>query len=537
MGIFLKTDKNSFYKSDIIICYNSFLQNYSACLLEPTGASIEITPLYYRDAEYRFSTFLYHMVDSMKLKTAADTVPTVLGTDAPYIEKSLLGIDPERVSETTVRYAKMLSVTLLSGLLVVTLVVWLEFEKMRYPFAIFAAFGADTKRLRQFFVYKLLAIAIMIQLPCLLLTYGIGACLYGKKVLALLPHRFLPTFIILCVVVLLSAKIVTSHMNHKTVVQKLSSEDNSMLIHSPKLSHVFARVESFGREYTFVNILRHGKLYGIVGMVVLLFVGASAFLSYQSREAPLPAQYTLSFPTMLEYEIWEEHLAKEVMQIEGITVDAKLSQTIQGTPGFCARWGDTLLEKCTIVAAGEGVYNRYPELREVLENGQAVYVGENFEQEPLIFEKDGQTLSCTVGTYIPEKNAVPTIYVPYALYQSLFGEIRGETLSRHMALPDTADVDTMLSVCSYKSKAYTEDFTLRCAYTFSESHRCFGRSIGTIGGTKQCGIAVQFGPLGEVGLCVGRQDQIVRHRAQEELGSRRKWSRSVRSAQDNLVPL
>lgn len=232
----------------MIICYNSFMQNYSACLLEPVGASIETTPLYYRDATYKFSTFLYHTVDSMKLKTSADTVPTVLETEAPYIEKSLLGIDPERVSETTVQYARMLSVVFVGGLLVVTLAVWLEFENMRYPFAIFTAFGADTKRLRQFLVYKLLVITIGVQIPCLLLTYGIGACMYGKKVLVLLPHRFLLPFLLMCMVVLWSARIVTAHMNHKTIVQKLSSEGNSMLIHSPRVSHVLSAKIPFGEN-------------------------------------------------------------------------------------------------------------------------------------------------------------------------------------------------------------------------------------------------------------------------------------------------
>lgn len=478
VGIRLKTYKNSFYKSDIIICYNSFMQNYSACLLEPTGASIETTPLYYRDATYKFSTFLYHMVDSMKLKTSADTVPTVLGTEAPYIEKSLLGIDPERVSETTVRHAKMMTATLLGGLLVVTLAVWLEFEKMRYPFAIFAAFGADTKRLRQFLAYKLLVITIGVQIPCLLLTYGIGACLYGKKVLALLPHRFLLTFFIMCMVVLWSAWIVTAHMNHKTVVQKLSSEDNSMLIHSPRVSHVFAHRDTFWKEYTIVNILRHGKFYGIACMVVVLFVGTAVFLSYQSRETSLPAQFTLSFPEMMEYEIWEESLAPALTQIEGIAVDAELSQTIvsaeQGSAGLCVWCGDTLLAKCTIVAGGEGVYSRYPQIRTVLENGQAVYVGESCTGDTLIYKKEEETISCPVGLYIPEKNTVPTVYVPYAVYQMLFGEIHGETLSRHMVLPEKANVDDSLSVCTYKSKAYTEDYTLRCGYTFSEAEEVLG---------------------------------------------------------------
>lgn len=113
---------------------------------------------------------------------------------------------------------------------------------------------------------------------------------------------------------------------------------------------------------------------------------------------------------MMEYEIWEEGLAPALTQIEWIAVQAELSQTIvsaeQESAGLCVWCGDTLLAKCTIAAGGEGVYSRYPQMRSVLENGQAVYVGESCTGDTLIYKKEEETFSCPVGLYIPEENAV-----------------------------------------------------------------------------------------------------------------------------------
>lgn len=99
---------------------------------------------------------------------------TVLETEADYLMKSPLGLDPERISETTIHFFKTFGLVLLIGLGAVTAVVYLESEHMRFDFSVFSAFGADNKRLAIYMLYKMLILSLLIQIPCIVLSYIAG---------------------------------------------------------------------------------------------------------------------------------------------------------------------------------------------------------------------------------------------------------------------------------------------------------------------------------------------------------------------------
>ena len=50
----------------------------------------------------------------------------------------------------------------------------LESEHMRFDFSVFAAFGADNKRLAVYMLYKMLILSLLIQIPCIVLSYIAG---------------------------------------------------------------------------------------------------------------------------------------------------------------------------------------------------------------------------------------------------------------------------------------------------------------------------------------------------------------------------
>lgn len=105
VGIEFVTQPNAFYRGDIIVCCNSFMQNYKQYLCQTSGAELALTPLYYKEADYKFSTLVYHIVDAIGFRRGS-TVTTVLDTEADYLVKSPLGLDLERISETTKHFSK-----------------------------------------------------------------------------------------------------------------------------------------------------------------------------------------------------------------------------------------------------------------------------------------------------------------------------------------------------------------------------------------------------------------------------------------------
>ena len=480
--------RDGFYKKDLIIGMTSFRQNYEEYLLSSPGAGIELTPLYYGEAEYRFSTFVYHVLDLLSLRSPEDTVTTILETEARYMPKPLLGLDPDRVSESTVHFAKSLIGILCGGILAVFFAVWLETEHMQYDFAVFAVFGADKKRLTVFLLYKMLFLSLCIQIPGAVLTYILGLCMYGSTVFFIHPGIYLFSMAVILLLVPLAVRLLTELRSHRPLIARLSGEDNTAYLISPGRSHLFRRPERFVREYAGLSFLRYGKFFALFTAAALVFTGmlfCTTRLVAEPEEGP---QYTAEFPTVMEYPVYEGRFVPDLHTMNVLPVSTLSVSDLQS--GLAVVIHGKTSAGWTFAAAGESLYSRYPEAAEAIAAGQAVIAG-NMETDVLEIRKPIRRLAAIPAglteeeqykaaqlAYAVEMYTVPVgfcissgeppvVYLPWTTYLHLTGTRNGTVLLRHLRLPETAIPDWQNAV-SYKSVQYTDRFVLCCTDTIPE---------------------------------------------------------------------
>ncbi|MBQ7930264.1 MAG: hypothetical protein IJ334_04535, partial [Clostridia bacterium] len=487
VGIRLVVYPNTFYKSDLIICYNSFMQNYRQYLCQTAGVELTLTPLYYKEADYKFSTLVYHIVDAIGFRRGS-TITTVLDTEADYLVTSPLGLDPERISETTIHFFKSFGLVLLIGLGAVTAVVYLESEHMRFDFSVFAAFGADNKRLAVYMLYKMLILSLLIQLPCIVLSYIAGLLRYGLLVFSVSPVLFLRSMLIVMVMLESVAAAILKIQTEQTVIRRMTSENNDNFLLSPRKTFIFQYTESFTRDYTFLCLKRYAKFYGII----FLIVGIAALLMNRTADIgdtpPLPGQYTVHFPYKMEYEVFEQNFVHDILSVnEHLMVQASITETSEGSAVLLKINGD-IAENCVFAAAGESLYQKYPETRDVIRKGNVVVfssdtpdsieilkpvqmkgsIPERLTGEKLLSAYETaytyETISCKTYPIRQEGDAV-TVYLPFSLYKEIFGIQPAEITLRHIRLPETYTETTgELNAEKYKSTYYTDDVSFVCEY-------------------------------------------------------------------------
>ena len=487
VGIEFVIQPNEFYRGDIIVCYNSFMQNYRQYLCQTSGAELMLTPLYYKEADYKFSTLVYHIVDAVGFRRGS-TVTTVLDTEANYLVKSPLGLDPERISETTIHFFKTFGLVLLIGLGAVTAVVYLESEHMRFDFSVFAAFGADNKRLAVYMLYKMLILSLLIQIPCIVLSYITGLLRYGVLVFSVSPVLFLRSMLIVMIMLESVAAAVLKIQTEQTVIRRMTSENNDTFLLSPRKTFIFQDTGSFTRDYAFLCLKRYAKFYGII----FLIVGVSALLMNRTADIgdrpPLPGQYTVNFPFKMEYEVFEQNFVHDIFAVDDrLAVQASVTETSERSAVLLKIDGD-IVENCVFTAAGETLYQQYPETREVIHNGNIVVFSsdtpENIEilkpvqrkgsiPERLSGEKllsayetaySYETISCKIYPVRQEGDTV-TVYLPFSQYKEIFGIQPAEITLRHIRLPETYTETTgALHAEKYKSTYYTDDVSYVCEY-------------------------------------------------------------------------
>jgi len=487
VGIEFVIQPNEFYRGDIIVCYNSFMQNYRQYLCQTSGAELTLTPLYYKEADYKFSTLVYHIVDAVGFRRGS-TVTTVLDTEADYLVKSPLGLDPDRISETTIHFFKAFGLVLLIGLGAVTAVVYLESEHMRFDFSVFAAFGADNKRLAVYMLYKMLILSLLIQIPCIVLSYIAGLLRYGLLVFSVSPVLFLRSMLIVMIMLESVAAAVLKIQTEQTVIRRMTSENNDTFLLSPRKTFIFQDTGSFTRDYAFLCLKRYAKFYGII----FLIVGISALLMNRTADIgdtpPLPGQYTVTFPYKMEYEVFEHNFVHDISAVdEHLTVQTAITETSESS-AVLLKIDGTIAENCVFAAAGETLYQQYPETRAVIRKGNVVVfssdtpdiieilkpvqrngsISDHLTGEKLLSAYETaytyETISCKTYPIWQEGDAV-TVYLPFSLHKEIFGIQPAEITLRHIRLPETYTETTGdLKTEKYKSTYYTNDVSYVCEY-------------------------------------------------------------------------
>ena len=162
-----------------------------------------------------------------------------------------------------------------------------------------------------YMLYKMLILSLLIQLPCIVLSYIAGLLRYGALVFSVSPVLFLRSMLIVMIMLESVAAAVLKIQTEQTVIRRMTSENNDTFLLSPRKTFIFQDTGSFTRNYTFLCLKRYAKFYGII----FLIVGISALLMNRTADIgdtpQLPGQYTVNFPFKMEYEVFEQNFVHD----------------------------------------------------------------------------------------------------------------------------------------------------------------------------------------------------------------------------------
>ena len=203
---------------------------------------------------------------------------------------------------------------------------------------------------------------------------------------------------------------------------------------------------------------------------------------------PLPGQYTVNFPYKMEYEVFEQNFVHDIYTMDDhLAVQAAITETSEGSAVLLKINGD-IAENCVFTAAGETLYQQYPETREVIRKGNVVVfsadmpdtieilkpvqrkgnIPERLTGEKLLSAYETaysyEAISCKTYPIRQEGDTV-TVYLPFSLYKEVLGIQPAEITLRHICLPETyIETNGMLNAEKYKSTYYTDDVSFVCEY-------------------------------------------------------------------------
>lgn len=483
IGIRFVRDMEKRYHGDLIVTYNSFMQNYSDFLLEEEGVTIELTPLYFTEASYTWDTFRYHVSDALGFH-AGDTVLTVLDTEVPYFTKTPLGLDPSRLSEATVHFAHVFTLVLLLGAAAVTGIILLELRAYRHDFAVFSVFGADYKRLILYLQYKTAFFVLFSQVPAAFLSFVVGILIYGRIGLRIPFGIYFNSAVISFLLVLVLTAVILKYQTTRTVISRLTDENNESWILSPRKGHIFWDPDRFLPEYTFINLKRFVKFYTALALLSAVAALGINGVSRLNIPAESPPEFVITFGEGMDVETYEEELAPELLSV-GVIPSAALRETTADTGVYLLLDGRPV--SCEFLSAGLALYQDHPEAEDAIKSGRAFVLANRKEPAEIMLavpkqRKGGKMLPSNEKEALKyyqenftyeemdldaefrkgESDAV-TVWLPLAQYRELFGIRTGILAERHIRMSEeyAAEGDS-LSCVPYRSRLYTDDFSLRC---------------------------------------------------------------------------
>lgn len=483
VGLRFIRDREKRYHGDLIVTYNSFMQNYSDFLLEEEGVTIELTPLYFTEANYTWDTFRYHVSDALGFH-AGDTVLTVLDTEVPYFVKTPLGLDPSRLSEATVHFAHVFFLVLLLGAAAVTGIILLELRAYRHDFAVFSVFGADYKRLILYLQYKTALFALFSQIPAAFLSFVVGILIYGRIGLRVPPGIYPGSAVISFLLVLVLTAVILKYQTTRPVIRRLTDENNESWILSPRKGHIFGDPGRFLPEYTFIGLKRFAKFYGALALLSAVAAFGMNGVSRLNIPAESLPEFVMTFGDGMDVETYEDELASELLSV-GMIPSASLCEMTADTGVFLELDGRPVF--CEFRSAGLALYRDHPEAEEVIQSGRAFVLADRdapaeiilavprqrkggnmlppSEKEALKYSRENYTYEETRldAAFREGESDAATVWLPLAQYRDLFGIRTGILSERHIRMAEgyAAEGDSLMFV-PYRSRLCTDDFSLRC---------------------------------------------------------------------------
>ena len=321
--IYIKLNKitGSFYGKDYIVLLNSFMQNFQYYLTNygRSDVTYELSPLFYENADYTLTTFIYYVVDMMSLKRSNMEITSMLDIEVPYIEKPLLGYDPNLISENTYQYVKIFIGFCLITIFVLLYTVENQLERRKYIYGLYSAFGAKKHNLKRTMKIEFLILSIIINLIsylCALILTFINTKITGT---AFYIPNFLPLFISPLMIYFLSHIIISIKINifsKNTILSHLKRNDNGSFLVSPRFSYNIKK-NSFIIKYILIHMRRYRKYY--VTLSVMIFIcTVFIFTTHIESISITDEQFKIQYNSKMEYEIYNKTVLPSLTQIDGV---------------------------------------------------------------------------------------------------------------------------------------------------------------------------------------------------------------------------
>jgi len=317
--IYIKLNKitGSMYGKDYIVLLNSFMQNFQYYLTNygRSDVTYELSPLFYENADYTLTTFIYYVVDMMSLKRSNMEITSILDIEVPYIEKSLLGYDPNLISENTYQYIKIFISFCFITIFMLLYTVENQLEKRKYIYGLYSAFGAQKHNLKRIMKIEFLILSLIINLisyPCALILIFINTKLTDS---AFYLPNFHPLFISPLIIYLLSHIIISIKINifsHNTILSHLKKSDNGSFLTSPRLSYNIKK-DSFVIKYVLIHMWRYKKYYVMLSVMIIICTALIFTIHRESISIP-NEQFKIEYNSKMQYEIYHKTVLPSLSQ-------------------------------------------------------------------------------------------------------------------------------------------------------------------------------------------------------------------------------
>ncbi len=357
------------HKDDLVIVYYQFLQNYMPRLLASSpGSAVEISPLFYADAEYRFGTFFYFISSRLSrflslIRRTAKTgvVQDIFGEDVAELPNSYF-LNP--LTESTNRGDRIYSLLIVIAAAIGLWLLWRLFtartNEHKHTYGIYVTFGADRRKLTALSAWEMGSIGILTLVPAFLAAWITAAVLYlpGGTTPSVSLRIPLTVGFWTAVMIFFTVRAVLRLAARRTPSDLLAAADNSDTAISPR--HSTPLGQRFSWRYSALHLWRFRKYYfrlaASAALLGCLAVGVLyLYAQYNAETSRSQPEFTLTLNEGVDSELYVESVLPAITAAEGVTrVEAEMSLSAAQLSSHVLIDADAALSRSFFTDAGDG---------------------------------------------------------------------------------------------------------------------------------------------------------------------------------------
>ncbi len=312
-------------EDDLNIVYWGFISQFkNVVTTSTTDASMYVSPLFYKDAEYRFSTLFFWIVE--ELTKHKPSVSTIFGIDVPYENKPLFGIFWNYLYDSgDVVFIATIIILIIVAFIIMIILLSVRQNHHKFNYGIFMTYGADSKKLFHLAVWETLLVIGITLIPAYIMAAFINMLLHFSSSIGYIIKLdgIIITFILTVMITLAAQFITVKKMAKQQIITLLYAENNSNMVSSPRMSFEFYGLK-FPLKYVAYSFWRFRKYYiplviTAAGYCAIFVCGIYfTFMYTNALNSSVEPQFTITIPATDWYDY--NYLVKEkLFEINGVT--------------------------------------------------------------------------------------------------------------------------------------------------------------------------------------------------------------------------